>query len=128
MSKFSVIMGVIGGVVGAFVGGLDGLLIALLVAVAIDYLTGVLAAGREGKLSSEVGFWGLVKKVLIFLLVGLANTLDVYVLGGAAPLRTAVIFFYLANEGLSIVENYARIGLPFPEKLRDILAQLKDKK
>ncbi len=115
----------LGALLGAFLGGLDGLLIALLAAVVIDYITGILAAGREKKLSSEAGFWGLVKKMLIFSLVGLANLLDVHIFGGTAALRGAVIFFYLANEGLSILENYARLGLRCPQKLKDMLAQLK---
>lgn len=115
----------LGALIGAFLGGVDGLLTALVAAVAVDYLTGVLAALREKRLSSEVGFWGLVKKVLIFVLVGLANFIDIRALGGAAPLRAAVIFFYLSNEGLSVLENYTRLGLPCPERLKSALAQLK---
>ena len=126
--KICAFFSVIGVAVGAFLGGMDGLVTALIAAVAIDYITGVVNAIHERKLSSEVGFKGIAKKVLIFLLVGFANILDVHVLGGVAALRGAVIFFYLANEGLSIVENFARLGVPFPERIKDVLLQLKDKK
>ncbi len=115
----------LGALLGGFLGGFDGLVTALLAAVAIDYLTGVLAALHEKKLSSEVGFWGLVKKVMIFALAGFANILDTRVLGGTQALRGAVICFYLANEGLSVLENYARLGLPLPEKLKSALEQLR---
>lgn len=124
-NKIRAAFAALGALFGSFVGGMDGLMTALVTAVAIDYATGVLAAARERKLSSETGFWGLVKKVMIFALVGLANILDTHVLGGTPALRGAVIFFYLANEGLSVLENYARLGLPFPEKLREVLAQMK---
>ena len=114
----------VGGFLGWFLGGADGFLYTLIAFVALDYITGVMCAVVEKKLSSEVGFKGICRKVLIFLLVGVANLLDVYVLGEAAVLRTAVIFFYLSNEGVSILENAAHIGLPVPQKLKDILEQL----
>lgn len=117
----------VGGAVGWFIGGWDGFLYALIAFVVIDYLTGLLAAGVQKKLSSEVGFKGIAKKVTIFLLVGIANIVDVDVLQNGSVLRTAVIFFYLSNEGLSILENAGNIGLPVPEKLKSMLAQLKDK-
>ena len=117
----------IGGALGWFIGGLDGFLYALIAFVVIDYLTGLLAAGVQKKLSSEVGFKGIVKKIAIFLLVGIANIIDVDVIQNGTALRTAVIFFYLSNEGLSILENAGNIGLPIPEKLKTMLAQLKDK-
>lgn len=117
----------IGGALGWFVGGLDGFLYALIAFVVIDYLTGLLAAGVQKKLSSEVGFKGIAKKIAIFLLVGIANIIDVDVIQNGTALRTAVIFFYLSNEGLSILENAGNIGLPIPEKLKTMLAQLKDK-
>lgn len=117
----------IGGALGWFVGGLDGFLYALIAFVVIDYLTGLLAAGVQKKLSSEVGFKGIAKKIAIFLLVGIANIIDVYVIQNGTALRTAVIFFYLSNEGLSILENAGNIGLPIPEKLKTMLSQLKDK-
>ena len=113
----------IGGALGWFIGGLDGFLYALIAFVVIDYLT----AGVQKKLSSEVGFKGIAKKIAIFLLVGIANIIDVDVIQNGTALRTAVIFFYLSNEGLSILENAGNIGLPIPEKLKTMLAQLKDK-
>ncbi len=92
--------------------------------MAVDYVTGVLCAVADRKLSSEVGFRGIAKKALIFLLVGMANVLDVQVIGSGCVLRTAVVFFYISNEGVSLVENAAHLGLPVPEKLKDVLAQL----
>ena len=115
------------GALGWFIGGLDGFLYALIAFVVIDYLTGLLAAGVQKKLSSEVGFKGIAKKIAIFLLVGIANIIDVDVIQNGTALRTAVIFFYLSNEGLSILENAGNIGLPIPEKLKAMLSQLKDK-
>lgn len=117
----------VGGALGWFVGVLDGFLYALIAFVVIDYLTGLLAAGVQKKLSSEVGFKGIAKKIAIFLLVGIANIIDVDVIQNGTALRTAVIFFYLSNEGLSILENAGNIGLPIPEKLKTMLSQLKDK-
>ena len=117
----------IGGWLGWFLGGCDGLLYALIAFAVVDYITGVMCAIADKKLSSEVGFKGICRKVLIFLLVGVANLLDVYVLGEAAVLRTAVIFFYLSNEGVSMLENAGRLGLPIPQKLKDVLAQLHQK-
>ena len=117
----------IGGALGWFIGGLDGFLYALIAFVVIDYLTGLLAAGVQKKLSSEVGFKGIAKKIAIFLLVGIANIIDVDVIQNGTALRTAVIFFYLSNEGLSILENAGNNGLPIPEKLKAMLSQLKDK-
>ena len=118
-----VIFAAIGGWLGYFLGGCDGLLIALVVFVAVDYITGVMCAVSDKKLSSEVGFKGICRKVLIFLLVGIANIVDVQVIGTGSVLRTAVIFFYLSNEGVSLLENAAHLGLPVPEKMKDILAQ-----
>lgn len=117
----------VGGWLGYFLGGCDGLLIALVVFVVADYLTGVMCAISDKKLSSEVGFKGICRKVLIFLLVGIANILDVQVIGTGSVLRTAVIFFYLSNEGVSLLENAAHLGLPVPEKLKDVLEQLHDR-
>lgn len=117
----------VGGWLGYFLGGCDGLLIALVVFVAVDYLTGVMCAVSDKKLSSEVGFKGICRKVLIFLLVGIANILDMQVIGRGSVLRTAVIFFYLSNEGVSLLENAAHLGLPVPEKMKEILAQLHDR-
>ena len=117
----------LGGFLGWFLGGTDGFLYALIAFVVIDYATGVLCAIADKNLSSEVGFKGICRKVLIFTLVGIGNILDVYVLGEAGVLRTAVIFFYLSNEGVSLLENSAHLGLPIPEKLKDVLAQLHDR-
>ena len=113
-----------GGWLGWFLGGCDGLLYALIAFVAIDYITGVMCAVIDHKLSSEVGFKGIFKKVLIFLLVGTANILDVQVIGTGCVLRTAVIFFYISNEGVSLLENAAYLGLPVPEKIKTVLEQL----
>lgn len=120
-------IGVIGGFFGWFLGDVDGLLYALLVFACVDYITGVLRAIVEKKLSSQVGMKGIAKKVMMFLLVGIAHILDVEVIGTGSVLRDAVIFFYLSNEGISLLENGAAIGLPIPNKLRSILAQLHDK-
>ena len=117
----------VGGWLGYFIGGCDGLLIALVVFVAVDYLTGVMCAISDKKLSSEVGFKGICRKVLIFLLVGIANILDAQVIGTGSVLRTAVIFFYLSNEGVSLLENAAHLGLPVPEKIKAVLEQLHDR-
>lgn len=117
----------IGGWLGYFLGGFDGLLYALVVFMAADYITGVMCAVSDKKLSSAVGFKGICRKVLILMLVGIANLLDVQVIGTGAVLRTAVIFFYLSNEGVSLLENAAHLGLPIPEKLKEVLIQLHDK-
>lgn len=117
----------IGGWLGYFLGGCDGLLYALLAFVVIDYITGVMCAIADKNLSSEVGFKGICRKVLIFLLVGVANVLDVQVIGTGSVLRTAAIFFYISNEGVSLLENAGHLGLPIPKKLKDILAQLHDR-
>ena len=117
----------IGGWLGYFLGGCDGLIYALLLFVTCDYITGVLCAVSDKKLSSEVGFRGICRKVLIFLLVGIGNIIDVQVLGQPGVLRTAIIFFYLSNEGLSLTENAVHLGLPIPEKLKAVLEQLHDR-
>ena len=114
----------IGGLIGWFLGGFDGFLYALIAFAVIDYITGVMCAISDKKLSSEVGFKGICRKVLIFVLVGIGNLVDVYVLGEAGVLRTAVIFFYLSNEGVSLLENSAHLGLPIPQKLKSVLEQL----
>ena len=114
----------VGGWLGYFLGGCDGLLIALVVFAVADYITGIMCAVIDKKLSSEVGFRGICRKVLIFILVGIANILDVEVIGTGSILRTATIFFYLSNEGVSLLENAAYLGLPIPEKLKDVLEQI----
>lgn len=114
----------VGGWLGYFLGGCDGLLYALIAFVVIDYITGVMCAIIDRKLSSAVGFKGIFRKVLIFLLVGIANIIDVQVIGTGAVLRTAVIFFYISNEGVSLLENAGHLGLPIPEKIKTVLEQL----
>ena len=117
----------IGGWLGYFLGGFDGLLYALLVFVVLDYLTGVMCAVADKKVSSAVGFTGICRKILVFALVGIGHLLDTHVIGSGSVLRTAITFFYLSNEGISLVENAAHLGLPIPTKLKDILEQLHDR-
>ncbi|MEG0919356.1 MAG: phage holin family protein [Anaerovoracaceae bacterium] len=117
----------IGGWLGYFLGGCDGILIALIVFIIADYITGVMCAINDHNLSSAIGFKGICRKVIIFILVGMANLLDVQVIGDGSIMRTAVIFFYISNEGVSLIENATHLGLPIPEKLKDVLQQLHDK-
>ena len=116
-----------GGFLGWVLGGVDGFLYALIAFTVIDYITGVMCAITDKNLSSSIGFKGICRKVLIFTLVGIGNIVDVYVLGQGGVLRTAVIFFYLSNEGVSILENSAHLGLPIPEKLKEVLEQLHER-
>lgn len=116
-----------GGFLGWFLGGVDGFLYALIAFTVIDYITGVMCAITDKNLSSSIGFKGICRKVLIFTLVGIGTIVDVYVLGQGGVLRTAVIFFYLSNEGVSILENSAHLGLPIPEKLKEVLEQLHER-
>lgn len=118
----------LGGALGAVMGGFDGFLYALVVFVVVDYITGLMAAAVEKKLSSEVGFKGIFRKVVIFCLVAVGHIVDTHVIREGSVLRTAVIFFYLSNEGISILENAARTGLPIPEKLKAVLEQLREEK
>jgi toxin secretion/phage lysis holin len=117
----------IGGLLGWYLGGLDGLIYALIAFAVVDYITGVLRAVVEKNLSSRVGAKGIAKKVTIFLVVGIGHLADVYLLGDGEALRTAVIFFYIANEGVSLLENATAIGLPVPDGLKNILAQIHKK-
>ena len=114
----------LGGWLGYFLGGCDGLLYTLLVFVTADYITGVLCAIVNKKLNSKEGFQGICRKAVIFLLVGIAQMIDVNVIRNGSVIRTAVIFFYLSNEGVSVLENAAHLGLPVPEKLKDVLEQI----
>ena len=116
-----------GGWLGYFLGGCDGLLLALVLFAVADYITGVMCAVADRKLSSEVGFKGICRKVIIFMLVGVAHVIDVNVIATGSVLRTAVIFFYLSNEGVSLLENAGHLGLPIPEKLKIVLEQLHDR-
>ena len=126
-NTIQLIFAAVGGWLGYFLGGCDGLLIALVVFAVVDYITGVMCAIADKELSSQVGFKGICRKVLIFILVGIANILDVQVIGTGSVLRTAVIFFYLSNEGVSLLENAGHLGLPIPEKLKAVLEQLHDR-
>lgn len=121
-----IMFSMIGGILGFMFGKLDGLITALIVFVSIDYITGFMCAWVEKQLSSETGAKGIAKKIFIFCLVAIANIIDTQVLQDGSGLRTAVIFYYLANEGLSIVENAGRLGLPIPQKLKSALEQLKE--
>jgi len=122
-----IVFTMIGGWLGYFLGGCDGLLIALVMFVVMDYISGVMCAIADKTLSSEVGFKGICRKVLIFVLVGMANILDVQVIGTGSVLRTAIIFFYISNEGISLLENAGYLGLPIPEKIKTVLEQLHDR-
>ncbi len=126
-NTIQLIFAAVGGWLGYFLGGCDGLLYALIAFVIIDYIIGVMCAVIDKRLSSEVGFKGIFKKVLIFLLVGVANILDVQVIGTGSVLRTAVIFFYISNEGVSLLENAAHLGLPIPQKVKTVLEQLHER-
>ncbi len=123
-AKIQAACAAIGGWLGFFMGGLDGMLIALIIFMVLDYVTGIMCAVLDKTLSSRVGFKGIFKKALILIMVGIANIVDVHVVGTGSALRGAVICFYLSNEGLSLLENAAYIGLPVPEKLKEILSQL----
>ena len=123
-NTFQAVIAALGGWLGYFLGGCDGLLYALIVFVVLDYITGVLCAIADRRLSSAVGFKGIFRKVLIFALVGIANILDVQVIGTGCVVRTATIFFYISNEGVSILENAANLGLPVPKKVKEVLKQL----
>ena len=126
-NTIQLIFSAVGGWLGYFLGGCDGLLYALIAFVVIDYITGVMCAIINRELSSAVGFKGIFRKVLIFLLVGIANIIDVQVIGTGAVLRTAVIFFYISNEGVSLLENAGHLGLPIPERIKTVLEQLHDR-
>ena len=123
-AKLQMAISVIGGWIGYFVGGVDGLLTALVIFMAADYITGIMCAVADKKLSSSIGFKGIFKKMLIVMLVGIAHIVDIHVVGTGEALRSAVICFYLSNEGISLLENATHLGLPVPDKLKDILSQL----
>ncbi|MBQ7574396.1 MAG: phage holin family protein [Clostridia bacterium] len=121
------IFAAIGGWLGWFLGGCDGLLYALVAFVVLDYITGLMCAISDKRLSSEAGFRGICKKALIFALVGMGHILDTHIIGSGSVLRTAVIFFYISNEGVSLLENATHLGLPVPKKIKIILEQLHDR-
>lgn len=118
------IFAALGGWLGWFLGGCDGILYTLLVFVTADYITGIMCAVSDKRLSSEIGFKGICRKCLIFIMVGIAQMIDINVIATGSVLRTAVIFFYLSNEGVSVMENAAHLGLPVPEKMKDVLEQI----
>ncbi|KNZ42083.1 phage holin family protein [Acetobacterium bakii] len=118
--------GIVGSLIGMVLGGFDGFLYTLMGFILIDYLTGVMAAMIKGKVSSKIGFTGILKKILILIMVALGQLLDQNLLGGGDAMRTAVIFFYTANEGISIVENLTCLDFPIPDKLKNILEQLSE--
>lgn len=123
-AKIQIAVTAIGGWLGYFLGGMDGMLIALLVLMVLDYVSGIMCAIADKNLDSRIGFRGICKKVLTLMLVGVANIVDVHIVGTGSALRGAVICFYLSNEALSLFENAAHLGLPVPDKLREILSQL----
>lgn len=126
-AKVQAAVAAIGGYIGYFVGGVDGLMTALIIFMVIDYITGLMCAVADKKLSSAVGFKGICKKVLIILLVGVAHIVDLHVVGTGSALRSAVVCFYLSNEGVSLLENAAHLGLPIPDRLKMALEQLHDR-
>lgn len=122
------VFSVIGGYLGWLLGGIDGFLYALIMFIIVDYITGVMVAIINRQLSSDIGARGIFKKILIFILVGVAHMIDTKLIGDGSVIRTAVIFFYLSNEGISIIENSTKLGLPVPQKLREVMAQLNGEK
>lgn len=126
MDRFKIILGGMITAVSGFLGGMDGIMYALLIFMSIDYITGVAVAVRRKNLSSEVGFWGLVRKVCILVLVGVANLIDVNVIGSGDVFRTAIALYYIGNEGVSLLENIGALGVKLPKKLIDVLEQLRD--
>ena len=121
------LLAMIGGALGYFLGGFDGLFAVLAMMIVVDYITGVMVAIKEKRVSSKIGFTGICRKILILLFVGIANMLDMHVVGSGSMLRTATIFFYVSNEGISILENATNLGLPVPRKIKEILEQLHDR-
>lgn len=121
-----VFLAVVGGFLSRFLGGMDGMVMALIWFAAIDYTTGIIAAIIEKKLDSSIGWKGILKKFVMFMIVGICHIVDADVLGGGSALRTMAIIFYISNEGVSVVENVSRAGLPVPNKLKEVLAQLKE--
>lgn len=130
MDRFTEFMKLIfGGIVTAvsgFLGGMDGIMYALIIFISIDYITGVAAAVKQKKLSSEIGFWGLVRKVCIIALVGIAHFVDVYVMHTGDIFRTAIAMYYIGNEGISLLENIGSLGVKLPKKLIDVLEQIRN--
>nr|WP_242974822.1 phage holin family protein [Pseudoclostridium thermosuccinogenes] len=126
LNNYKITFATLGGILGWLFGGFDSLIYALISFVAMDYITGVLLAIHNKKVSSEIGFKGICKKILIFILVSMGNIIDQYILGSGSALRTLLIMFYLSNEGISILENTGKMGLPFPRKIKDVIEKLKE--
>jgi toxin secretion/phage lysis holin len=124
IETMQIVFAAIGGYLGYTLGGCDGFLYALVAFITLDYVTGVMLAVVEKKLSSEIGFRGIFKKVLIFVMVAIGHIIDSKIIGTGSAIRTAVIFFYASNEGISILENATKLGLPIPDKLRAVLDQI----
>ena len=117
----------LGGLAGFMFGELDGLMIALIAFIVLDYITGILVGTAKRRLSSHTSFVGLVKKALILVIVAVAHIVDTQILGGQnSVFRSAACCLYIANEGLSILENCGKLGVPLPAKLRSVLEQLKN--
>ncbi len=131
MSKIQIIIdsiaGAVGAVLGFMYGEVTGLFWALIAFMALDYITGVIVAIIEKRLSSEVGFRGLAKKFLILVFVAVGHIADTYILGGTPAAMSAVMLFYIANEGISIIENAAALGLPVPKKITGLMEQIRNK-
>ena len=108
-------------------GDMEGLMVALVALIILDYISGVIAAAVEKRLSSEVGAKGIAKKIFMLLIVALANIVDINVIGDGHVLKTVTVVFYICNECISLIENAGRIGVPVPKKLLDVLEQLKNK-
>ena len=108
-------------------GDMEGLMVALVALIILDYISGVIAAAVEKRLSSEVGAKGIAKKIFMLLIVALANIVDINVVGDGHVLKTVTVVFYICNECISLIENAGRIGVPVPKKLLDVLEQLRDK-
>ena len=115
-------------IAGFLFGEMNGLIVTLIVLIVLDYISGVIAAIVEKKLSSEIGAQGIAKKVFMLLIVAVANIVDINVIGGESHvLKSVTVVFYIANECISLLENAGQLGVPVPKKLMDVLKQLKDK-
>ena len=127
MDRLKIFFGSIITALSGFFGGLDGIMYALLLCVTVDYLTGVVVAVKRRELSSEVGFWGLVRKCCILILVGVGHYIDAYVVGSGDTFRIAVALYYTGNEGISLLENCGNLGLPLPPKLMSVMEQIRER-
>ena len=124
---FKSIMAWICTIISFLFGDMEGMLIALIALIILDYISGVIAAAVEKRLSSEVGAKGIAKKIFMLLIVALANIVDINVIGDGHVLKTVTVVFYICNECISLIENAGRIGVPVPKKLLDVLEQLRDR-